>query len=179
VNRADRILATRLGPAVWVRVRGRGSFQNSPDLKAFADASITRGDRTFVIDLEDCTGMDSTFMGTITGIALTLAQTGGGGAVHVLNAIQRNRQLLENLGLDQVLTLDTEGTSFQTERAAARAAAGADSTRIDPVSISREERAQHVLAAHEALGAANAHNLPRFRDVVEFFRRDLESEAPS
>ena len=57
---------------VWVRVSGRGSFQNSGPLKDFAKEMLARGYKSFVIDLGECPVMDSTFMGTLAGIALKL-----------------------------------------------------------------------------------------------------------
>ena len=60
------------GPAVWVRVEGKGSFLNSGNLKEFAQEMVTRGYREFVIDLQNCAMMDSTFMGTMAGVALRL-----------------------------------------------------------------------------------------------------------
>ena len=62
---------------VWVRVSGRGSFQNSSPLKDFAKEMLSRGYKTFVIDLGECPVMDSTFMGTLAGIALKLQASEG------------------------------------------------------------------------------------------------------
>ena len=39
---------------VWIRVEGKGSFQNSHGMKEFAKLMITRGAKQFVIDLENC-----------------------------------------------------------------------------------------------------------------------------
>ena len=66
------------GPAVWVRVEGKGSFLNSGNLKQFAREVVDRGYREFVIDLHDCAMMDSTFMGTMAGLALRLKELGPG-----------------------------------------------------------------------------------------------------
>ena len=122
--------------------------------------------------------MDSTFMGTLTGIALKL---GDGGAVHVINVNTRNQQLLENLGLDQIFKLDTDGSAWKTERDTVTAmlrSAGADAT-IPSADLDKTGRAEHVLEAHEALGDANDENISRFKDVVEFFRKDLEDGSES
>ncbi len=60
------------GPAVWVKVEGKGSFLNSGNLKEFAREMLNRGYREFVIDLAHCAMMDSTFMGTMASVALRL-----------------------------------------------------------------------------------------------------------
>ena len=97
---------------VCIRVQGKGSFQNSAGVKRFAKAMVNRGFRDFVVDLAACPVMDSTFMGTLTGIAFRLRELGHGG-LHVINSNERNTNLLEGLGLDQILSLEngSGGTS--------------------------------------------------------------------
>ena len=56
------------GPTVWVKIEGKGSFLNSGNLKEFSREMLDRGYREFVIDLEKCAMMDSTFMGTMAGV---------------------------------------------------------------------------------------------------------------
>src|SRR6516162_747258 len=76
------------GPTVWVKVEGKGSFLNSGNLKEFANEMLNRGCREFVVDLADCTMMDSTFMGTIATVALRLRGLGQG-HLHVANCGNR------------------------------------------------------------------------------------------
>jgi len=51
------------------------------------------------VDVRNCPVMDSTFMGTLAGIALRLREIGQG-ALHVTHLNNRNSDLLRNLGLD-------------------------------------------------------------------------------
>src|SRR6202047_4314924 len=92
------------GPAVWVKVEGRGSFLNSGNLKEFAREMVDRGYREFVIDLERCVMMDSTFMGTMAGVALRLKELGQG-HLHIVRCGNRSRDLLSGLGLDQIFSI--------------------------------------------------------------------------
>ncbi|CAN5229165.1 hypothetical protein BH23VER1_BH23VER1_06830 [soil metagenome] len=187
MNSDSRILSARLDGVVWLRIRGKGSFKNSPDLKKFVDSCLADGESTFVIDLEDCTAMDSTFMGTITGVAIDLINRGNQEAsVHVINASPRNTQLLQNLGLDQVLELDTEGTRWTAQREIISAifaprpdgvVESPEAAEVAPSDLDETDRARHVLKAHEALASAHAENAPRFRDVVDYFRKDLEKRT--
>ena len=73
-----RILAGNLRNLLWLRVTGKGSHEICPGLKCFATERIDEGARHFVVDLETCPAMDSTFMGTLTGIAVhrDVAMTG-------------------------------------------------------------------------------------------------------
>ena len=72
------ILVGTRNRTVCVRVEGRGSFLNSTGLKEFAREMTNRGYREFVLDLKQCPVMDSTFMGTMAGIALRLREIGQG-----------------------------------------------------------------------------------------------------
>lgn len=150
------------GPVAWVRVSGRGSFQNSTGLKQFATEMMKRGVRGFVIDLSACEMMDSTFMGTLAGIALKL---GGQGGLKVICANPRNRQVMLNLGLDRVLSLDSD------------APAAPDSSLHDAeTNPPRQAERATIIEAHENLVAANPENATRFKDVIEFLKQKETSE---
>jgi anti-anti-sigma regulatory factor len=157
---------------VWVRVEGRGTFQNSPDLKAVAAHAASHGKSRMVVDLLNTPIMDSTFMGTLTGLALGLRDRPGGGLL-VVNANQRNVQLLENLGLDQIFEVDKDGTALPEIR---RSVEAEIIGRGDRVALDKSEHAAHVLEAHEALAEANPANRERFRDVVSFLKSEVEGD---
>ena len=114
--------------------------------------------------------MDSTFLGTLTGAALNLRNIDGGGKVSVLNANARNQQLLKSLGLDHILDVDREGTSYPVERKEVSEELGACK---EDMGANKNEQATHVLEAHEALTMANAQNANRFRDVIEFLEKEV------
>ena len=148
---------------VWIRIEGRGNFQSSGSIKKFVQAMILRGHRSFVIDLGSCEHMDSTFMGTLTGISQKLRELGQGSLL-AINVCPRNLELLENLGLTMLFGAEAVGG---THRTPAEAGAQLMKLPIDPVS-DREI----VLSAHEALIAANPANAERFRDVLEYLKQD-------
>lgn len=124
---------------------------------------ISRGHREFVVDLRRCPVMDSTFMGTLAGIALRLREIGQG-ELHVINLNERNTDLLSNLGLDQLFSLNTDGLS-----------ADEASEPVDPeeVPVDRSLQARTMLEAHEALIEAAPENLTKFKDVLEYLKQDL------
>ena len=78
---------------------------NSPLMKAFGDERIDGGERKVVIDLSGCTGMDSTFMGTLAGMASRLSAKDQG-VLEIAEAGDRNRRSLEDLGLDFLMEID-------------------------------------------------------------------------
>ena len=157
----------------WIRVGGKGNLHNSPRLLSFAKCMIEKGETRLVVDLEDCPVMDSTFMGTLTGISRRLRAIEGG-ELEVINANERNRDLIESLGLDFILTLDTEGTAWQPERAAISRQFRESAVELEPEDLTKEERTEFILEAHENLTEANPDNIPRFEDVIHYLRQEAE-----
>ena len=105
MNTPPSILVGVTNKIVWIKVEGKGSFMNSGGMKDFSKEMVNRGHREFVLDLRKCPVMDSTFMGTMAGIALRLRELGQG-RLHVINLNERNRDLICNLGLDQLFAMD-------------------------------------------------------------------------
>jgi anti-sigma B factor antagonist len=159
------------GPAVWVRVEGKGSFLNSGNLKEFARQMLDRGYREFVIDLADCAMMDSTFMGTMAGVSLRLKELGRG-HLHVVHCGNRSQELLSGLGLDQIFDIHSNGAPAPECEALDRGSSDARETK-------KLEQTQTMLEAHEALCEAAPENLFRFKDVLDYLKQDLHHETPS
>ena len=150
---------------VWVRVEGKGSFLNSGGLKEFAREMTERGYRDFAVDLRNCPVMDSTFMGTLAGIALRLNDLGEG-ELRVVNLNERNRDLLANLGLDQLFRMETgEGGSGAAANAAREA--------LPVEEEDKEARARTMLEAHEACVEEKPEHAAQFKDVLEDLKEDL------
>ena len=157
----------------WIRVVGKGNLNNSPRMLSFAKCMIAKGETRIVVDLEDCTVMDSTFMGTLTGISRRLRVLEGG-ELEVINANERNRDLIEGLGLDFILTLDTEGSSWADERRAiSEHFSEVASVELAPEDLSLKEKTEFILEAHENLTEANSENIPRFEDVIHYLRQEV------
>ena len=159
------------GPTVWVKVEGRGSFLNSGNLKEFAREMLDRGYREFVVDLADCAMMDSTFMGTMASVALRLKELGRG-HLHIVHCGNRSQDLLSGLGLDQIFDIHTNGARAPECGALEPAPAG------NSPEPRKQEQAETMLEAHEALCEASPENLFRFKDVLDFLRQDLHRETP-
>jgi len=161
------------GEAVWVKVEGKGSFLNSGNLKEFTREMVNRGYREFVVDLENCAMMDSTFMGTMAGVALRLKELGHG-HLHVVHCGERSRSLLTGLGLDQIFDIHSNGSAApQCELLKEEKANG---------SAADEKKKQvnaDMLDAHEALCEAVPQNFSRFKDVLDYLKQDLHRETPS
>ncbi len=162
---SSSILVGRSGDQALVKVVDKGSYQNAPGLKEFTRKMMTRGCRNFTIDLGGCPGMDSTFMGTLAGIALRLKDMGGG-SLQVVNITERNFDSLRNLGLDALFDMSQEEMPEQA-------------TTPLPSNAGKTETAEVMLEAHEALVEADPENQVRFKDVLEYLQSDLAEDSAS
>jgi anti-anti-sigma factor len=161
VSIPSSILVGTTNKIVWIKVEGKGSFLNSAGVKEFAKEMVNRGHREFVVDLRNCPVMDSTFMGTLAMIALRLREIGQGN-LHVVNLNERNHDLLTNLGLDQLFSMDACGV---------REGSPAVRDALPPATPAAQ--AETMLQAHEALVEADPENLTKFKDVLEYLKQDL------
>ena len=188
----SKILVARTGDLGFVKVVGRGSFQNSGCLKAFYLQLLKDGVSRFVIDLGACTYLDSTFLGILLGLGLKLRE-GGSGLLNILNASPRNLELLRNLGLDRLINVaggnlpgevdaqtdETRPLSPATGNGSGGGSAGLEAVKAEnfqdlPCPVpTRAEAAPTILEAHEALMKFDPRNVPKFKDVVEFLREDI------
>lgn len=159
------ILVSTSNKIVWIKVEGKGSFLNSAGVKEFSKEMVNRGHREFIVDLRNCPVMDSTFMGTLAMIALRLREIGQG-SLHVINLNERNHDLLSNLGLDQLFSMDACGVRHGGP-------AVDDPLPHTPPSADRVTQAEAMIEAHEALVEADPENLTKFKDVLEYLKQDL------
>ncbi len=165
----SKILVARSADLGFIKVVGRGSFQNSGCLKAFYQQLLKEDVHRFIVDLEACSYLDSTFLGTLLQLGLKLKEAGKG-LLHVLNASQKNLDLLKNLGLDRLIQIDASRANLN----------GVAQKLLEEVTCpvpTREQAAPTILEAHEALMEFDARNVPKFKDVVEFLREDLGQAA--
>lgn len=149
---------TETSPVVWIRVEGKGNFQNSPGLKEFSRQMVESGRKDFVVDLANCPAMDSTFMGTLAGLALRLRDVREG-HLWVVNRNDRNSELLEGLGLDALFSHDPAPHMAPPTN-------GAAVHQTTDKAVTREVMRE----AHEACVEANPENAARFKDVLEHLR---------
>jgi anti-anti-sigma factor len=146
---------------VVVRVEGRACFQNSSCLRDFISEMLARGKTRFVLDFKGCASMDSTFLGVLAGAAIELRKCTPAGSLVVARAGARNLELMRNLGLHRLLTIDDGDTVVSFQQC---------DTVLHCKRLSEAENARLVLEAHENLVSADETNRTRFQDVLAFLR---------
>jgi anti-sigma B factor antagonist len=146
---------------LWLKIIGRGSFQNAHFLKdILADAIEHHETVTHTcIDLTDCSGLDSTFLGAIAGLALQMKKNSG--STTISGATGRNRELLENMGLSLLINIkseDDEPCKIPMVKAQKQLA-------------DKESAAVTMLEAHETLANLSESNNAQFQNVIDYLRR--------
>ena len=152
-----------------VRVSGRGNFINSVPLKNFADRLHKEGKQVrFVIDLQNCETLDSTFMGVMASISLQ-QQRDKCGKLIVANANEHVRKLLKTLGLVNLMNL-REGHDESVERASDQF----ESPTEEEASVDHMEQILHTLEAHKTLCRVDDENEVRFQSVIHYLEASLK-----
>lgn len=158
------------GGIVVVRVLGRGSFSNSVELKTLADRLADQhgpGKYHFIVDLDQCSTMDSTFMGTLASIGLRQKRDGLDSLI-VVNANEQSSRLLQTLGLAHFISIRSSHPAAQVM--------GAGFQQADTRDVSRQDRIAHMIEAHENLVDIDSQNATRFESVLKYLRESLERE---
>lgn len=155
-----------------VRVVGRGNFLNSVPLKRFADHLNARNEpKVFILDLQECETLDSTFMGVIASVSITQTR-GDRHKLVVANASDHIRRLLKTLGLTHLLDL-RDGSSQK----AALERASSHLRPADDREVTRTEQILHTLDAHKTLVKIDEENELRFQSVIHYLEQSLKNAA--
>ncbi|MEP4930546.1 STAS domain-containing protein [Haloferula sp.] len=156
----------------WIRCEGKGSFLQSPALKECAEKRRSKGENRFVIDLEECTGMDSTFMGLLAGLASRVSKEDG--EVMIASPGEKNLRSLEGLGLDFLLSISPKDASWIGKEDEIR-------KELKPFSPNHmpdaKDRAQHVLDSHRTLASTSDDNAKRFATVLQVLETDVKNQS--
>lgn len=156
----------------WIRCEGKGSFLNSLAVKEFGDARIRAGVVRLVVDLEECTGMDSTFMGTLAGMAARITEYGG--KLQVTGASEKSCHSLEDLGLDFLMEINPQDEEWSGLEGKVRDLL---KLKVAGIKAGTVMHTVHVLEAHEILSRANESNEKKFSGVVKMLGDELAEKT--
>lgn len=173
VNAECPILVGVFEGFTWIRCEGKGSFLNSSAIKEFGMERIAAGEKRIVVDLGACTGMDSTFMGTLAGLAGRLPTQPESG-IQVADPGERNRRSLEDLGLDFLMEIDPKNPAWTQSIDSVRS----NLTLLDPLPTSTQlQQTRHVLEAHQVLSKTSEKNTRTFANVVNLLESELADKV--
>jgi anti-anti-sigma factor len=161
----DDLQAAISGDKVFVRVTGRGSFKVSATLKQFiAEISAKQPISTVALDLAECIGMDSTFMGVLAGLSGRLKQNGQ--TLELINLSDKNAQLLATLGVDKVINHYSHSHGHELPDKPGQS--------LPTAAATKKDLAETALQAHETLAELSEENRPRFKRVIEYLKADVD-----
>lgn len=144
----------------FIRVKGNASFVCAPPLRELAKKLAAEPFGGLKIDLEECTWMDSTFMGMLAMLGLNAKKKNV--PAEIWNASEQNEKLLLGLGLKKVFAFQSGEFGDASGTAAASNATTAESN------------ARNVLDAHQTLMDLDEGNVQKFEKVVEFVKKDID-----
>jgi anti-anti-sigma regulatory factor len=139
-----------------IKVSGAASFSLGVDFKSVTSQCCEEGNRALLLDLSSCSNMDSTFLGILVGL------TGRLDRIELLNPCERVIDLLENLGVLDLVSVSQGPNPFDGQLEHAESA-----------NVDKRELAEASLEAHRTLMHLNPENVPRFKDVTKFLEEDL------
>ncbi|WP_342750693.1 STAS domain-containing protein [Termitidicoccus mucosus] len=177
---------------VIIRIEGRASFQNSGCVRDFFEqrinegharfvvdfqrcdsmdstflgvlAGINEGHARFVVDFQRCDSMDSTFLGVLAGAGLRLRRLNPPGSLVLARIAPRNLELIRNLGLHHLATVDAGDFQMGFGQPAQPLTEPARSALTD---------ARLALEAHENLVMTDEANREKFQDVLAFLKNKV------
>ena len=154
-----------------IRVVGKGTHLESVALRHVFEQTRDRAVAVhYIVDLEFCATMDSTFMGTLASIALHQRQKDSS-AMIALNVNDHVRRLLDMLGLKYIITIRKNNHDALTE--------SCDGKRFTPANapeISKLDRIVMMIEAHERLVDVDSNNEIKFEGVLTGLRQSLDNE---
>ncbi len=148
-----------------LKVAGRANFATSVDFKIVLAGLELKGYPYIIIELSDCSLMDSTFLGVLAAFGVRLNPAGANCVNQVIelrNANERLLELLESLGVLHLFKT-CQGELPECEEITSA-----------PCNPSREALTRASLEAHQTLMEINPANVSRFKDVTKFLAEDLE-----
>ena len=168
----DELLVAIRKRCALVKVIGRGTFKAGPSLKRFCTSALAKGCTQIIIDMGECVGMDSTFMGVMAGLALRMQREASGQLV-AMNLTPKTSALLSTLGLDQLVTCyQADGELPQAFKTCL--VNNLDLEDLDLEGDEKKVSLEVMLEAHQHLVEASPQNITRFRDVITYLDQDLK-----
>lgn len=143
----------------FVKVFEKASYLNCEPLRLFFEDQQKKGQKRYVIDFEDCSSMDSTFLGILVSVALQIRKSQNGGNIALLNLRGRNLETVCNLGIHQIADISSDEVK--------------DTVQLENLNGSLTN-SDTIYKAHKALMSLNEKNLKVFSDVVGYLEQKKE-----
>lgn len=109
---AGHLEVARTPDAIYIRVVGLGNFNNAGPMREYCEKAFEEGMRNVLVDLAQCTGLDSTFMGTWMGFANWESPNNVPVTVTIVNPAPPTLRAMNSLGIPKILHVRTDPVAF-------------------------------------------------------------------
>lgn len=155
------------------KLAGRANFNGSAEFKSLLQTLQARGVARFILDLRECSLMDSTFVGVLARFSMALSTAAPAGAaprIELLGAGERVDDMLDNLGVKALFGRLADAQDIPADLTPLDLSRGAVS--------SRRALTETSLDAHRALMDLNEENRKKFAEVEKCLVADLKNNPP-
>lgn len=160
---SQKIKVAQKGETVFIKICSSGTVDNSFQLKEFLRHLMAKGFKDFVLCLEDCPYMDSTFLGVIVGISLRLKENFGS-KLKLTGINKYNLNLIKALEVIHLFDASPKKTSFTAKR----------KTLEKKKDVSILQKAQHIKKAHYNLMKVSPVCQMQFIDIQELLSKEIK-----
>ncbi len=161
----------------FVRLAGRGSYLNAQPFRRWLQEQIGDDCRCLHVDLAQCHGMDSTFLGLLAGFGLKRRDKQ---QLHIFSAGDRELKSCRSLGLDRLARID----AMRPDDPAFQPPPDSEFEQLPDTDLTGIKKpadsigaAKMMLQAHEDLCNLDERNEPKFKDVKQLLREEISRKS--
>ena len=159
----NNLTVAEKGSLIYLCINGRGSFRNSPSLKDFVTKKFEKKSPTKIfLDMNLCSGMDSTFMGVLAGLSILCKKNKH--SFSLINISQKNEKLLKTLGVSKILNYSNNDDDFPKEI-----------PKEIPTINDDQKTTETSLDAHKQLVKIDPKNKLEFKSVIDLLEIELKN----
>ena len=166
-DKQNNLTAAEVDHKVYISIHGRGSFKNSPALKKYIKTKLNRSSsKEVILNMKDCDGMDSTFMGVLAGLAC-IATAKNNCLLYLINLSEKNEQLLKTLGVSKILNYYNDSHTVSED-------IFSNNRKMVDMPSDQMSVTQTSLEAHKKLVQIQKDNEVEFRSVIDLLEADIK-----
>lgn len=164
-NSNSNFLVDVYSTPMCLKIKGRANYLNCAPLNDFFNNICQKNNISIMVDLEECTGMDSTFLGLLAGVALEFKKQEKKSSIFLNNVSNRNLESIENLGLNLILKVNPPEEIYTNPQ-----------NKLQSLGAEEKSTPSIILKAHQNLIHAQPSNLYKFQDVISFLKKQLNPD---
>ena len=150
------------GRAMYARITGLAHMSNCMTFQDFSTVLLESGYERVIVDLARCTGMDSTFLGVLAGMATHIEERKAP-LVVIINASSSNLETLDDVGLTNFVEVHKQTVEIPE----------IETYRIDDDTVPDMDRVEFIKECHEKLIRIDERNQQKFGALIQAMAAEL------